>query len=253
MAKKKVNYIELFEELAQVDADGVSREVFVTEFVGKYADLRFGNGGSWCRDDGPFGKKYNFKKTYGKRRSIASIRTLGFNQQEVFENSIREDIKKELRVKKCAMLGVSGEGNLQIEIDHKDGRKKNMRVSNKATQKTTDFQPLTKVANDLKRNICKKCAETNERWDATQIEGNPYPFYAGDKHYDEKLGCVGCYMYDPVAYRKESFKKYFEEMISGSRETMSFSKDTFNRIYNTVTKDVLKGLLASMYGEGKDE
>lgn len=258
MTKQKVNYIELFEELAKPDKDGVSREVMTSEFVGRYAPLVLGNGGSWCRTDGAFGKKYIINKKYGKSpkgsKCIVSIRTLGFNRQEFFEESIRADIRKALKGKNCVMLGVRGEGNLQIEIDHKDGRKKNMRVSNKQTQRIDDFQPLCKVANDLKRNICQKCAATNERWDATQIEGNLYPFYAGDKQYTSELGCVGCYMYDPVEYRKECFKRYFEETLSlNDKEHISYSKDTFNKIYNNVTTEVLKKLLDTMYGETKDE
>ena len=35
---------ELFLELANPDENGCSRWVNVTEFVGKYADLKFGNG-----------------------------------------------------------------------------------------------------------------------------------------------------------------------------------------------------------------
>ena len=37
---------ELFLELAKPNVQGVSRWVRVTEFVGKYADLAFGNGAS---------------------------------------------------------------------------------------------------------------------------------------------------------------------------------------------------------------
>lgn len=251
---KKVNYVALFEELANPDKDGVSRWVQTSEFVNRYSALALGNGGSWCRKDGAFGKKYNVKFEYGPSakgaRCITAIRTLGFNQQDFFEESIRGDIRRALKDKNCVMLGVRGNGNLQIEIDHKDGRKKDMRVSNKETQRVEDFQPLTKVANDLKRNICQKCAATNERWDATQIEGNIYPFYAGDKTYTPELGCVGCYMYDPVAYRKESFKRYFEEALSSAdAEHITYSKATFNQIYNNVTSEVLKKLLDTMYGE----
>ncbi len=39
---------ELFLKLAQPDAEGKSRWVYVTEFVGEYAGLKFGNGASWA-------------------------------------------------------------------------------------------------------------------------------------------------------------------------------------------------------------
>jgi hypothetical protein len=39
---------ELFLKLAAPDKNGVSRWVYVSEFVGEYADLTFGNGASWA-------------------------------------------------------------------------------------------------------------------------------------------------------------------------------------------------------------
>jgi hypothetical protein len=82
-----------------------------------------------------------------------------------------------------------------------------------ATQRLEDFQPLCKAANDIKRQICKNCALENIRWDAKNIKGNPYSFYEGDEKYTEELGCVGCYQYDPVAYRISSAKRLSEETL----------------------------------------
>ena len=110
------------------------------------------------------------------------------------------------------MLCVCGKSeNTKIDIDHKDGRKNDDRISNPNTQELEDFQPLCKAANDIKRQICKRCKETNIRWSAKNILGNPYDFYRGDENYTDELGCVGCYQYDPVAYRKESVKKIAKE------------------------------------------
>ena len=82
------------------------------------------------------------------------------------------------------MLGICGKSeNTKIEIDHKDGRKNNQRISDTKTQKLEDFQPLSKAANDAKRQICKLCKETNKRWKARNIQGNPYDFYRGDEDY----------------------------------------------------------------------
>ena len=70
------------------------------------------------------------------------------------------------------MLGVNGTSeNTKIEVDHKDGRKKDMRVSDQSTQRLEDFQPLCKAANDIKRQICKNCKQTDKCWDAKNIEG----------------------------------------------------------------------------------
>lgn len=204
----------LFLELAQPDNQGFSRWVSVQEFVGAYKALQLGNGGSWCRKSSSLAKKYKliFDKSKTSGNSIDAIKLDGFNVQKTFNQTIRQDIKNYYKTQKCVMLGVSGNSeNTTIEIDHKDGRKDNWRVSDIKLQNLNDFQPLCKAANDIKRQICKKCKETNLRWNAQNIEGNPYPFYEGDEHYTQELGCIGCYQYDPVAYRKESAKKIAKE------------------------------------------
>lgn len=221
MAEKKTK-TELFLELAEPDKNGKSRWVKSTEFVGEYKDLQLGNGGSWCRASSSLAKKYivEFDKSLTSGNSIDAVRLNGFKTVKTFSQAIRKDIKDFYKDKNCVMLGVHGTSeNTKIEIDHKDGRKDDWRVSNPATQRKEDFQPLCKAANDVKRQICKNCKETDKRWDARNILGNPYSFYKGDENYTEDLGCVGCYQYDPVEYRKESVKKITEE---ASRETTDF-------------------------------
>jgi ICEA Protein. len=205
---------KLFLELAKPDEKGVSRWVNVSEFVGRYKDLQLGNGGSWCRASSSLAKMYNIEtdKTLSSGNGIDVIRLNGFNTQRVFSQSIRKDIKDYYKTQNCVMLGVNGGSeNTKIEIDHKDGRKNDWRVSDINTQNKDDFQPLCKAANDVKRQICKRCKENNKRWNARNIKGNPYPFYEGDENYSEDLGCKGCYQYDPVQYRKESAKKISKE------------------------------------------
>lgn len=205
---------ELFIELARPDASGVSRWVYITEFVGRYSVLRFGNGGSWCRANSSLAKEYvvEFDKSHTQGNSIDAIKLNGFNSAETFNQSIRKDIRDYYKEQRCVMLGVKGfSENTKIEIDHKDGRKDDWRVSNADTQRFEDFQPLCKAANDVKRQICKDCKISNERWDATNIKGNPYSFYKGDKNYTEELGCIGCYQYDPVEYRKSCARRISKE------------------------------------------
>nr|WP_244314657.1 restriction endonuclease [Riemerella anatipestifer] len=151
------------------------------------------------------------KQTRGN--SIDAIRLTGFNNSNTFNQSIRKEIKDFYKNKNCVMLGINGNSiNTKIEIDHKDGRKDNDRVSNIKTQRLEDFQPLSKAANDAKRQICKRCKETNLRWNAKNLKGNPYSFYEGDEHYTQELGCVGCYQFDPVEYRKSSVIKISKEV-----------------------------------------
>lgn len=205
---------QLFLELAKPDKNGISRWVNVNEFIGDYKDLALGNGGSWCRANSTLAKKYNieFDKSKTSGNSIDRIKLNGFNKTQQFSQHIRKDIKDFYKNKNCVMLGVNGKSeNTKIEIDHKNGRKNDFRISNIKTQKLEDFQPLCKAANDIKRQICKKCKETNKRWNAKNILGNPYEFYQGDENYNDEIGCVGCYQYDPVQYRKESIKKIVKE------------------------------------------
>lgn len=221
MSGKKTK-TELFLELSKPDKNGKSRWVKATEFVGEYKDLQLGNGGSWCRASSSLAKKYivEFDKSLTSGNSIDAVRLNGFKTERTFSQAIRKDIKDFYKDKNCVMLGVHGTSeNTKIEIDHKDGRKGDWRVSDSKTQKIEDFQPLSKAANDIKRQICKNCKETDKRWDAKNILGNPYSFYKGDENYTEELGCIGCYQYDPVEYRKESVKKITEE---ASRETTDF-------------------------------
>ena len=210
MSKK--TQIELFLELAQPDEQtGISRWVYKTEFVDKYADLMFQNGWSWGRADGALAKKFVLE-SFPKHGVIERVRTAGFNNKSSFSQSIRSDIKKFYKDKPCVMLGICGSSvNTKIEVDHKDGRKNNMRVSDISTRKLEDFQPLCKAANDVKRQICKECKRTDRRWDAKNLKGNPYSFYEGDEQYTEDLGCIGCYQYDPVEYRKQSVKRITKE------------------------------------------
>ena len=204
---------ELFLELAKPNKDGVSRWVPVSEFIGKYKKLQLGNGGSWCRASSSLAKKYivEFDKSKTAGNSIDRVRLIGFNNKKILNQNIRKDIKDFYKVQNCVMLGVNGNSeNTKIEIDHKDGRKEDHRLSNLSEQQITDFQPLSKAANDIKRQICKRCKETNKRWNAKNIKGNPFDFYAGDENYSEELGCKGCYQYDPVEYRKVVVRKVGE-------------------------------------------
>lgn len=212
---------ELFLKLAKPDASGVSRWVSVSEFDGEFATLKLGNGGSWCRASSSLARKYfvEFDKKVTPGNTIDAIRLNGFRGELTFSQSIRKDILEYYRKQRCVMLGVCGfSENTKIEVDHKDGRKNDFRVSHMATQKFDDFQPLCKAANDIKRQICKNCKATNKRWNATNIKGNPYPFYEGDENYDESLGCTGCYQYDPVQYRKMSARRLVKEASESTAE-----------------------------------
>jgi ICEA Protein. len=203
---------ELFIKLANPDANGISRWVEKTEFTGEYTSLSFENGWSWGRSSSALAKKYKVER-YPFSGKILKVRLNGFNSGNTFNQNISQRIKDYYKSKNCVMLGINGNSvNTRIEIDHKDGRKNDNRVSDIDSQKLEDFQPLCKAANDVKRQICKECKTTNKRWNAKNIKGNPYPYYEGDENYNDTLGCKGCYQYDPVEYRKTSVKRITKEV-----------------------------------------
>lgn len=230
MATKIPTKTELFLELAQPNENGCSNWVNVTEFTGRYKSLVLGNGLDWGRKGSQLRKKYNLEidRSITPGNRVDRVRLTGFNKELTFSQSIRKDICDEIRKRRCVMLGVNGKSeNTIIEVDHKDGRKNDMRVSDMSTQRIDDFQPLCKAANDIKRQICKNCEKSSKRWKARNIEGNPYDFYEGGEDY--KGTCVGCYQYDPVAYRIISAKKIVEE---STRHTAEF---IMKKLYPSIT------------------
>ena len=194
---------ELFLELAKPDSNGKTRWVLVTEFVGKYADLAFGNGASWARKESTLAKKYiiEFDKTLTPGNGIDAIRLNGFNNGD-FSQHINSEIKKIIRAQRCVVLGTSNP-----EVDHKNGMKNEARVMRNEDQKLSDFQPLSKAANDAKRQFCKECMRTGIRYDAKQL-GYPMSYYkGGPKHNNEENACVGCFWFDPIEFRKHLKEK----------------------------------------------
>jgi hypothetical protein len=197
---------ELFIELAQPDNNGISRWVSTTEFIGKYSELELLNGLSWGRKSSTLAKIYNVEtdKSITRGVKIDRIRLNGFNTSKTknLTQSIRADIFKEISNKRCVILGTKISCDHKTEVDHKDGRKLDERIMNLNTQQLSDFQPLSKPANDAKRQFCKKCKETGNRYDA-KLLGYPISFVKGDLIYDVQIGCTGCFWYDPIEFRNK--------------------------------------------------
>ncbi|MCI8588092.1 MAG: restriction endonuclease [Bacilli bacterium] len=204
MRYKKGSRASLFLELAQPDEDGYSRWVSKREFVGEYEPLMFKNGGDWCRSSAKIAKDFvlEFDRTETSGVGIDRIRLAGFQDDAIGSQTIRSDIKRYYQGKRCVVLGTSNP-----EVDHKNGRKNNPSTMCVDTQKLEEFQPLSKAANDAKRQFCKECKRTSERYDATKL-GYPISFYAGTSHHDGSVtGCEGCFWYDPVEFRRHLEQK----------------------------------------------
>lgn len=194
---------ELFIKLAQPNENGISRWVDIDEFVGEYAFLTFGNGASWARKESTLAKRYiiEFDKSITPGNGIDRIRLNGFNDGD-YSQHIRADIKRAIKARRCVVLGTSNP-----EVDHKNGMKNEDRVMRNEDQRLEDFQPLSKAANDAKRQFCKECRRTGIRYDAKRL-GYPISYYQGNaKHNCEEDACVGCYWYDPLEFKRHLQEK----------------------------------------------
>ena len=182
----------LFLELAQPNKAGFSRAVPISEFKGKHRALQLGNGGSWCRDDGPLGRRFNIER--GKEGGrIAYVRLHGYKKAPI-SKPIPLFIRKEIQSRPCVVLGTT-----DVEVDHKDGRRDDPRLNDASRVTLDDFQPLSKAVNAAKRQHCKECRETDARFDAKRL-GYPVSQTQGNGVY--RGSCVGCFWYDPVAFRQ---------------------------------------------------
>ena len=191
-AQKPPTKKELFLELAKPDAQGFSRKVPVTEFVGRYAGLALGNGAGWSRSDGGIGTAYNVvRHKEGKGNGTTHIELQGFNVNPK-KRPISKKVRDALKGKPCVVLGVG-----RVQIDHKNGRYNNAGLTDTANQNADEFQPLSECVNYAKRQHCKRCAATGKRFDATTL-GYTVAQVKGNGTYHGT--CVGCYWYDPQEF-----------------------------------------------------
>ncbi|MFW2331563.1 MAG: hypothetical protein ACN4E2_04630 [Nitrospinota bacterium] len=153
---------QLFLELAKPDEDGYSRKVYVREFEERYAPLKLGNGGSWCRDDGPLAHVYNIERAKSGNK-ISYIKLHGFEKRPI-KKPIPDEISQAIKRLRCSVLDIGS-----VEVDHKDGRRDDLRLQSASSVKIDDFQPLSKAANNAKRSHCKRCRDSNDRFDATAL------------------------------------------------------------------------------------
>lgn len=175
---------KIFERYVGVSIDdehperAFSRTVNMSELVLIHPDFKTANGCQWARDDVSWlGKRYVISRTV-KGRSVNSVRLDGPNKNSLKSNrSISDAVKKAFTGRTCTILDVIPSSG--IEIDHKNGRYDEHSNMNVTTQNVSDFQPLSKSANDAKRQHCKECRDSGIRYDATRL-GYSVTFIAGD-------------------------------------------------------------------------
>ncbi len=124
------------------------------------------------------------KRIKGFGSQIRQIKLNGFRKDKQNHDTSKE-IYSEIIKLPCALTGARA----GIECDHKNGRYPDVDL------KLEDFQPLCRPANENKRQHCKKCKETNKRFDAKTLY-HIFSWTFGDENYTEEIGCKGCFWYD---------------------------------------------------------
>lgn len=189
----------LFIELAKPNEYGFSKKIKVSEFIGDYKILQFGNGGDWPRSDGSLAKHFIVDRIKVKGKIVA-VQLCGKNTKKQISKSINSNIIKKIQKMRCAVLNV---GN--VEVDHKDGHRDDYEGFKSKNQNIEQFQPLSKAVNSAKKEHCKKCRNNKIRFDAVKL-GYSVSVWAGGIKY---MGtCVGCYWYDIKKFNEEISKDF---------------------------------------------
>lgn len=181
-----------------------SRSVSISELKNIHPGFESTNGCQWARSDGSYlGKRYKIKRPkHGGK--VVSVQLDGPNENSIKKyRSIRKDIREKILKERCVILDVSS----NIEVDHKDGRYHSLANINLDTQKENEFQPLSKAANDAKRQHCIECIKTGKRYDARRL-GYKESFIVGD---EDTSSCHGCYWYDPKKFNECISKQFVKE------------------------------------------
>lgn len=92
----------------------------------------------------------------------------------------------------------------QLEIDHRVPQIRWSETESENTAEMTDsdiqakFMLLTRSHNLLKSRSCERCVETGER--GTGYGGLAF-WVEGGREWEDTVGCVGCFWFDPEAWR----------------------------------------------------
>lgn len=186
------------------ELSGFSREIPIAELKNIHHSFESTNGCQWARSDNSYlGQKYIIirPKVGGK---VSAVKLDGLNKKSIKrKRGIRADIRSKIEKEPCRILDIHS----QIEVDHKDGHYDVLSNQDLNTQKESDFQPLSKAANDAKRCHCMECIKTGKRYDAKRL-GYKESFIVGTE--DTKI-CSGCYWYDPRRFNEVISKDFVKD------------------------------------------
>lgn len=188
---------QLAEKVFRPDSKGFSRYVSKEEMVSAFPQLEHKNGCDWGRKSGGLARKYKIEFRYNGKE-VAGYQLVGLAEDNN-ARPIRKDIKDRIVDAPCVVTGVSPSFSDigRIECDHKNGRYDESRLEEPTEQQLTDFQPLHRSVNLIKRAHCKRCVTTGKRFDAMSIGFAIGWTYGGPTRPDSPKGCVGCYWHDP--------------------------------------------------------
>jgi hypothetical protein len=210
--KSKSQILAVIERIGKINKKGVSNFISIipTDLrkrgckANEIELFKSNNGVPYLRKDSPLCRKYNVTRKYHKSiGSLIGFQLTGFNNNMYFSRAIPQDVRRVILEKynyKCILCGSKD----RLEIDHKNGRYDNI------ANTFEDFQLLCKSCNDKKRERCKTCKLSGQRFNVQQSISNilyKVPFTCGTQKYTEKIGCKGCFLYDIEDFYKKHDKK----------------------------------------------
>ena len=193
----KKSVCDVFLENVTIDENGWTNIVLIDDLIKIDERFKSNNGCQWARKGSKLDKLYNLNRVHanevgGKGNKVVGIQLQGFKDKKE-NHSIPTIVKKALKGKPCVVTGVI---TSDMEIDHKNGK------YDSENYDIDDFQPMSKAANDAKREHCKRCNSSNIRFKAS-ILGFSLDYIEGNEN---SPSCVGCFWYDPIAFRKALMK-----------------------------------------------
>jgi hypothetical protein len=206
MTKKTFKY-DVFAVVSELDeTTGISNWIDVDELsssfvVGGYEPIQQGNGTGIDGSEGAprfcnckRAKKLIWESNFSKGK-LKSIRTNGYKKEEVVSTNIPSFVRTSLQnINICnwTLMPLGGSNiSLRKEIDHRWGNKQKH-----SHDSVDDYQVVSKLFNDFKRQECKKCIETGMRYEHPEKN-----FVFGCQTYDDTVGCGGCPLAQPELYR----------------------------------------------------